>query len=156
MWKESLFSLERYGRSRHLFQRNVAENYRCRVILSASNYKWQCLSFSSWKPNFTPSVFLSWRSVKVYLPRSSFVSNLLWMVRNSHQLDCDNVSFRGNEKVSTALAFIQMFFSSCTPGKYMCINNVCSKIPQHWNLFWNMLLSFTFSVGRKWKLCFVQ
>lgn len=87
---------------------------------------------------------------------SSFVSNLLWMIRNSHQLDYDNVSFRGNEKVSTALAFIQMFFSSCTPGKYMCINSVRSKIPQHGNLFWNMLLSFTFSVGPKWKLCFAQ
>lgn len=34
----------------HLFQQKVAENYCCRVILRESNYKWQCLSFSSWNP----------------------------------------------------------------------------------------------------------
>lgn len=75
-----------------------------------------------------------------YPPQSSsFVSNLPRMIRSSHQLDYDNMRFGGNEKVSPALAFIQMFFSSYTLGKCMYSNSVPSQILQHWNMFWNMV-----------------
>lgn len=63
------------------------------------------------------------------LPSSSFVSNLLWMIHNSHQLDYDVSEER--KKVCTALAFVQMFFCSCALGKHMYINSVFSKSPQH-------------------------
>lgn len=43
------------------------------------------------------------------------------------------------KKVCTALAFVQMFFSSCALGKHTYINSVFSKSPQHCYLFWNML-----------------
>lgn len=60
---------------------------------------------------FSPSC-ICWRPVKVFFPRSSsFVSNLLWMIHNSHQLDYNNVSFWENEKVSAALARCSFFFS---------------------------------------------
>lgn len=72
-------------------------------------------------------------------PSSSFVSNLPRMIRSSHQRDYDNTSFGGDEKVSAALAFNQMFFSSSALGKSMYINSAFSKIPQHRNLFWNMM-----------------
>lgn len=79
-----------------------------------------------------------WWPVKVFFsPSSSFVSNLLWMIHNSHQLDYDVSEER--KKVCTALAFVQMFFCSCALGKHMYINSVFSKSPQHWYLFWNML-----------------
>lgn len=146
MWKESLFSLERYERSWHLFRQNVAENYRCRVILSAGNYKWQCLSFSSWNLIFTPSfsfffLLLLTACQSILLPVFVFCQQFAMddSGLSSTWLWC----FRGKEKkkkkVCTALAFVQMFFSSCALGKHTYINSVFSKSPQHCYLFWNML-----------------
>lgn len=81
---------------------------------------------------------------RIFPQSTSFLSNLLWMICNSHQRDYDNMCYWGNEKVSTALAFIQMFFSSCTLGKYMYINSVDIV-----KLVLELCCLFTFVVGHK-------
>lgn len=61
----------------------------------------------------------------IFSPHSSpFLCNLIRMIRNSHHLDYGNTCFWGNKKGRPARAFIQMFFSSCTLGKYININKV--------------------------------
>lgn len=78
----------------------------------------------------TPHHHLRWQPVKVFLPRPSpFVSNLLRIIRNSHQVDYDNESLWGNEKVSAAFAFIQMFFHLVTQANTRA--NTVVKVPQH-------------------------
>lgn len=125
MWKESLFSLERYGRSWHLFQQNAAENYRCRVILRAGNYKWQCLSFSSWNPIFTLSFFFSSPCLLfVTACQSIFFSPFLLLPSAicwgwfAALVDVIVVVCAGEEtkKVTAALAFNHVLAKKCTPA----------------------------------------
>lgn len=158
--RESLFSLGRYGRSWHLFQQNVAENYRCRVILRAGNYKWQCLSFFSWNAISKPSFFLCLRLLLVMACQSIFFPILLrsWAIFSewfpTHVINLIIIMcFWEMKKVCAPLALIQMF--SCTVGKNMYVNSETSKISQQHNLFFKLCFcSFTFPVGHKWKLLF--
>ncbi len=61
----------------------------------------------------------------IFFPQSSsFVSNLLRMIRTPHHLDRDQMWVWANETVRNAFAFNQVLFSSCTHGKYMYIDSV--------------------------------
>lgn len=102
-------------------KRKVAENDHCQAFRSAGNYKWQCLSLSSWKPFFSPPHILSvwWRSVKWCSAHCPFLHNFIWMIHNrSHQADYGNVLFCEWVKSSSQL---QMFFDTNTLGRHtMC------------------------------------